>query len=308
MKDFWKSAIHYLVRCGLSEEQVEQMEPILVLEQIERTAFSDSDMFVLSALFGDWMKKNIVSAQTLEKYFETFNIDDDGLAKARIWASFNVERSETVRLGYNIKDSYNVDDSTDVTDSEMVSLSNEVVKSSFIINSTNVSRSDYIACSIDVKGSTFVTNSTDITTGSYLYNCHKVKEAIGAIECSDSSQIFFSLNLRNCNHCLLCNKLSNSDFFIFNQPVEPRLWFVMTELVKEKMRKEKLGVSTEFIPTDNWHGFITKETSGVFSNAHELYRYLSDDAVKYLLSIPDVKRDFLYNLTRNDKFLTLGQN
>lgn len=312
MKDFYSYFGYFGQRIfegagiGYSVEEMEKMDIIDALDIIETVPLSDNEMFNLSEMFCNWIGDHLVSTIALEKYYEVFNIDDTGESEHKIWKSFNVMRSGMVRYGHDIEDSFYVDEGTDIRGSERISFGRQIVDSTFIYSSNNVLCSNYIANSIDIDTSNFINRSLDIAAGSYLYNCNQIKNAVGAIDCSESSQIYFSSNLERCNHCLFCNKLSDSDFFIFNQPVEPRLWFVITELVKEKMKKEKLGKSAYFTTADNWCGFKMREVKGTFSNAYELYRCLSDDIIKYLLSIPNTKRDFLYNLTRNDKFLILG--
>lgn len=95
----------------------------------------------------------------------------------------------------------------DIKNSNNCFLSSQVEHSSYIYQSKNILYSQNISKSDIVKFS------------EYAHNCKNINTAILSKYCKNSSYIFGSALLTNCNNCLFCFNISDKSYMIFNQPV-----------------------------------------------------------------------------------------
>ena len=68
-------------------------------------------------------------------------------------------------------------------------------------------------------------------------DCFNVFYAINASQCSD---VYFSYDLKNCHHCILCSNLVNKNYYIYNKPVSK-------EEYEKELHKFQHGEYTAFL-------------------------------------------------------------
>ena len=266
---------------------------------------SNREKVLFSKLFSDWRTYVGMEPLEVEKFEEAFEIVNSSI----ILRSFYIDSSSRVRDSENISNSKYVAFSKDVKNSEKVYSSNNVENSQYINVSLNIVDSSEIHDSSKVRYSQNIFNSDEITNCYGAYFCKEVEDSLRIFNISTSKEIYFSTDLEDCSYCLFCSGLKNKKFFLFNQEIDSKDWFVIKELLLNEWSEEDKSlykiISFED-DNDEWCGFrYFPETDTNFSYVaqRDFFQSLSSKFLKYIRSMPYYNEWLLYQITMNPKIL-----
>lgn len=266
--------------------------------------YSNEEKVLFSELFSDWRTYIGMVPIEVEKFEEAFEITDSHI----ILSSFCIDSSSRVRDSENVFNSKYVAFSKDIKNSEKVYASSNVENSLYINVSFNILNSIEIHDSSKVRYSQNVFNSDEITNCYGVYSCEEVGDGLGIFNVSTGKEIYFSTDLEDCSYCLFCNGLKNKKFFLFNQEIDSKDWFVIKELLLTEWSKEDRNFYKVISFEDNdkeWYGFKSFNYSGRLSYVaqRDFFQGLSPKFLKYIRSMPYYNEWLLYQITLNPKIL-----
>lgn len=265
---------------------------------------SNEEKVLFSELFSDWRTYVGMEPLEVEKFEEVFEITDSYI----ILSSFCIDSSSRVRDSENVSNSKYIAFSKDVRNSERVYASSNVENSQYISASFNVLDSTEVKDSSKIRHSQNVFNSGEVLDCYGVYSCKEVEGSLGIFNISTGKEIYFSTDLENCSYCLFCSGLKNKKFFLFNQEIDSKDWFVIKELLLTKWSKEDRNFYKVISFEDNdkeWYGFKSFNYSGRLSYVaqRDFFQGLSSKFLKYIRSMPYYNEWLLYQITLNPKIL-----
>lgn len=265
---------------------------------------SNEEKVLFSELFSDWRTYVGMAPIEVEKFEEVFEITDSHI----ILSSFCIDSSSRVRDSENVSNSKYIAFSKDIKNSERVYASSNVENSHYISVSFNVLGSTEVKDSSKIQYSQNVFNSDEISNCYAVYSCKEVEDSLGIFNVSTGKEIYFSTDLENCSYCLFCSGLKDKKFYLFNQEIGSKDWFVIKELLLNEWSEEekKLYKVISFEDDDkSWYGFKTSNYSATLSYVaqRDFFQSLSSKFLKYIRSMPYYNDWLLYQITMNPKIL-----
>lgn len=265
---------------------------------------SDEEKVLFSKLFSNWRTYIGMVPIEVEKFEEAFEITDSHI----ILSSFCIDSSSRVRDSENVSNSKYIAFSKDIKNSERVYASSNVENSQYISASFNVLDSTEVKDSSKIQYSQNVFNSGEVLDCYGVYSCKEVEGSLGIFNISTGKEIYFSTDLENCSYCLFCSGLKNKKFFLFNQEIDSKDWFVIKELLLTEWSKEDKNFYkvVSFEDDDKkWYGFKTFNYSASLSYVaqRDFFQGLSLKFLKYIRSMPYYNEWLLYQITMNTKIL-----
>ena len=265
---------------------------------------SDEEKVLFSELFSDWRTYVGMEPLEVEKFEEVFEITDSHI----ILSSFCIDSSSRVRDSENVFNSKYIAFSKDIKNSERVYSSADVENSQYVNASFSVLDSAEVNDSLKIRYSKNVLNSNKISTCYGAYSCEEIEDSLGIFNVSTGKEIYFSTDLENCSYCLFCSGLKDKKFFLFNQEIDSKDWFVIKELLLNKWSKEDRNFykAISFENDDKeWCGFKTSNYNASFSYVaqRDFFQGLSSKFLKYIRSMPYYNEWLLYQITLNPKIL-----
>ena len=265
---------------------------------------SNEEKVLFSELFSDWRTYAGMTPLEVEKFEEVFEITDSHI----ILSSFCIDSSSRVRDSENVSNSKYIAFSKDIKNSERVYASSNVENSHYISVSFNVLGSTEVKDSSKIQYSQNVFNSGEVLDCYGVYSCKEVEDSLGIFNVSTGKEIYFSTNLENCSYCLFCSGLKDKKFYLFNQEIGSKDWFIIKELLLNKWSEEdeNLYKVISFEDDDKkWYGFKTFNYSATLSYVaqRDFFQSLSSKFLKYIRSMPYYNDWLLYQITMNPKIL-----
>ena len=265
---------------------------------------SDEEKVLFSELFSDWRTYVGMAPIEVEKFEEVFEITDSHI----ILSSFCIDSSSRVRDSENVFNSKYVAFGKDIKNSERVYSSADVENSQYVNASFSVLDSAEVKDSSKIQYSQNVFNSDEISNCYGVYSCKEVEGSLGIFNVSTGKEIYFSTDLENCSYCLFCSGLKNKKFYLFNQEIDSKDWFVIKELLLTEWSKEDRNFYKVISFEDNdkeWYGFKSFNYSGRLSYVaqRDFFQGLSSKFLKYINSMPYYNEWLLYQITLNPKIL-----
>lgn len=265
---------------------------------------SNKEKVLFSKLFSDWCIYVGMEPLEIEKFEEVFEIVNSSI----ILRSLYTDSSSRVRDSENVSNSKYIAFSIDVKNSERVYASSNVENSQYISDSFNVLGSAKVKDSSKIRYSQNVFNSGEILNCYGVYSCKEVEDSLGIFNVSVGKEIYFSTNLKDCSYCLFCSGLKDKKFYLFNQEISSKDWFVIKELLLNEWSEEekKLYKVISFEDDDkSWYGFKTSNYSASLSYVaqRDFFQGLSSKFLKYIRSMPYYNEWLLYQITMNPKIL-----
>ena len=265
---------------------------------------SDEEKVLFSELFSDWRTYVGMEPLEVEKFEEVFEITDSHI----ILSSFCIDSSSRVRDSKNVSNSKYIAFSKDIKNSERVYASSNVENSQYISVSFNVLGSTEVKDSSKIQYSQNVFNSDEISNCYAVYSCKEVEDSLGIFNVSTGKEIYFSTNLENCSYCLFCSGLKDKKFYLFNQEIGSKDWFIVKELLLNKWSEEDKNLYKVISFEDDdkkWYGFKTFNYSATLSYVaqRDFFQSLSSKFLKYIRSMPYYNDWLLYQITMNPKIL-----
>lgn len=282
----------------------ESIEVIDALQWIENHIL-EKDRLDFSKIFCDWRTYIGMESIEIEKFNEVFQIENSNL----ILKSFDIDLSFQIRESENIRLSSYVDGGKQIQNSEKIYGSMDIINSCYIRNSSHIKNSFEIDGSSIVENSQNVFNSDDVSTSFGVYSCENINNSIGVFDSEGGTELYFSTNLTNCSYCLFCSSLKDKEFYIFNQPIEPKNWFVIKELLLNEWSEEDRNIYKIIsFETDKneWCGFRreTKICAGFsYVAQRNFFQNISPKFLKCIRSMPYYNEWLLYQITLNSKIL-----
>ena len=266
---------------------------------------SNEEKVFFSELFSDWRTYVGMEPLEVEKFEEVFEITDSHI----ILSSFCIDSSSRVQDSENVSKSKCVAFSRDIKNSERVYASSNIENSQYISASFNVLDSTEVKDSLKIQYSQNVFNSDEISNCYGVYSCKEVEGSLGIFNVSTGKEIYFSTDLENCSYCLFCSGLKNKKFFLFNQEIDSKDWFVIKELLLNEWSEEDESfykiVSFED-DNNEWCGFryLSKtDTNFSYVAQRDFFQGFSSKFLKYIRSMPYYNEWLLYQITLNPKIL-----
>lgn len=265
---------------------------------------SNEEKVLFSELFSDWRTYVGMTPLEVEKFEEVFEITDSHI----ILSSFCIDSSSRVRDSENVSNSKYIAFSKDIKNSERVYASSNVENSHYISVSFNVLGSTEVKDSSKIQYSQNVFNSDEISNCYAVYSCKEVEDSLGIFNVSTGKEIYFSTDLENCSYCLFCSGLKDKKFYLFNQEIGSKDWFIIKELLLNKWPDEDKNLYKVISFEDDdksWYGFKTSNYSATLSYVaqRDFFQSLSSKFLKYIRSMPYYNDWLLYQITMNPKIL-----
>lgn len=265
---------------------------------------SNEEKVLFSELFSDWRIYVGMTPLEVEKFEEVFEITDSHI----ILSSFCIDSSSRVRDSENVSNSKYIAFSKDIKNSERVYASSNVENSHYISVSFNVLGSTEVKDSSKIQYSQNVFNSDEISNCYAVYSCKEVEDSLGIFNVSTGKEIYFSTDLENCSYCLFCSGLKDKKFYLFNQEIGSKDWFIIKELLLNKWSDEDKNLYKVISFEDDdksWYGFKTSNYSATLSYVaqRDFFQSLSSKFLKYIRSMPYYNDWLLYQITMNPKIL-----
>ena len=281
----------------------EPMELIDAMGWVQSHSSNEEKVF-FSELFSDWRTYVGMEPLEVEKFEEVFEITDSHI----ILSSFCIDSSSRVQDSENVSNSKYIAFSKDIKNSERVYASSNIENSQYISNSFDVLGSAEVKDSSKIRYSQNVFNSSEVLDCYGVYSCKEVEGSLGIFNISTGKEIYFSTDLENCSYCLFCSGLKNKKFFLFNQEIDSKDWFVIKELLLTEWSKEDKNFYkvVSFEDDDKkWYGFKTFNYSASLSYVaqRDFFQGLSSKFLKYIRSMPYYNEWLLYQITLNPKIL-----
>ena len=302
-----------------SVKELDKRSALAVSDVFSSIGFPDKDMEVVDAL--DWIQWNVeddkkwrlarifgeweiffgMNKIELEKFNETFEIDDKS---TKILKSYKVSDSSRVKESKKVINSSFVDISIDIKDSKYIYNSTSVNNSTEVFNSSDIENSNEIIFSDSIKGSVDVGFSSFVTDSKSIFNAKNIQDSIGVFDGEENKEVYFSAQLYNCNHCLFCHSLTNESFCLFNRKIDPKNWFVIKELILQKWEKEANAFKIFSFEDTHFEWCGKEENTKIGPNgsaiAQRKYFYkISNELIEYLKTVPYYNKWLLYKLTFN---------
>lgn len=266
---------------------------------------SNEEKVLFSELFSDWRTYVGMEPLEIEKFEEVFEITDSHI----ILSSFCIDSSSRVRDSENVFHSKYVAFGKDIKNSERVYSSADVENSQYVNTSFSVLDSAEVKDSSKIRHSQNVFNSGEVLDCYGVYSCKEVEGSLGIFNVSTGKEIYFSTDLENCSYCLFCSGLKDKKFYLFNQEIDSRDWFVIKELLLNEWSEEdeSLYKIVSFEDDNNeWCGFryLSKtDTNFSYVAQRDFFQGLSSKFLKYIRSMPYYNEWLLYQITMNPKIL-----
>ena len=265
---------------------------------------SNEEKVLFSELFSDWRTYVGMTPLEVEKFEEVFEITDSHI----ILSSFCIDSSSRVRDSENVSNSKYIAFSKDIKNSERVYASSNVENSHYISVSFNVLGSTEVKDSSKIQYSQNVFNSSEVLDCYGVYSCKEVEGSLGIFNVSTGKEIYFSTDLENCSYCLFCSGLKDKKFYLFNQEIGSKDWFIIKELLLNKWTEEDKNLYKVISFEDDdkkWYGFKTFNYSAILSYVaqRDFFQSLSSKFLKYIRSMPYYNDWLLYQITMNPKIL-----
>lgn len=265
---------------------------------------SNEEKVLFSELFSDWRTYVGMTPLEVEKFEEVFEITDSHI----ILSSFCIDSSSRVRDSENVSNSKYIAFSKDIKNSERVYASSNVENSHYISVSFNVLGSTEVKDSSKIQYSQNVFNSGEVLDCYGVYSCKEVEDSLGIFNVSTGKEIYFSTDLENCSYCLFCSGLKDKKFYLFNQEIGSKDWFIIKELLLNKWSDEDKNLYKVISFKDDdkkWYGFKTFNYSATLSYVaqRDFFQSLSSKFLKYIRSMPYYNDWLLYQITMNPKIL-----
>lgn len=265
---------------------------------------SNEEKVLFSELFSDWRTYVGMTPLEVEKFEEVFEITDSHI----ILSSFCIDSSSRVRDSENVSNSKYIAFSKDIKNSERVYASSNVENSHYISVSFNVLGSTEVKDSSKIQYSQNVFNSGEVLDCYGVYSCKEVEGSLGIFNVSTGKEIYFSTDLENCSYCLFCSGLKDKKFYLFNQEIGSKDWFIIKELLLNKWSEEDKNLYKVISFEDDdkkWYGFKTFNYSAILSYVaqRDFFQSLSSKFLEYIRSMPYYNDWLLYQITMNPKIL-----
>ena len=265
---------------------------------------SNEEKVLFSELFSDWRTYVGMEPLEVEKFEETFEITDSHI----ILSSFYINSSSRVRDSENVSNSKYIAFSKDIKNSERVYSSADVENSQYVNVSFSVLDSAEVKDSSKIQYSQNVFNSGEVLDCYGVYSCKEVEGSLGIFNVSTGKEIYFSTDLEDCSYCLFCSGLKNKKFYLFNQEIDSKDWFVIKELLLTEWSKEDKNFYKIISFEDDdkeWYGFKISNysTSLSYVAQRDFFQGLSLKFLKYIRSMPYYNEWLLYQITMNPKIL-----
>lgn len=265
---------------------------------------SNEEKVLFSELFSDWRTYVGMEPLEVEKFEEVFEITDSHI----ILSSFCIDSSSRVRDSENVSNSKYIAFSKDIKNSERVYASSNVENSQYISVSFNVLGSTEVKDSSKIQYSQNVFNSSEVLDCYAVYSCKEIEGSLGIFNVSTGKEIYFSTDLENCSYCLFCSGLKDKKFYLFNQEIGSKDWFIIKELLLNKWSDEDKNLYKVISFEDDdkkWYGFKTFNYSAILSYVaqRDFFQSLSSKFLKYIRSMPYYNDWLLYQITMNPKIL-----
>lgn len=265
---------------------------------------SNEEKVLFSELFSDWRTYVGMTPLEVEKFEEVFEITDSHI----ILSSFCIDSSSRVQDSENVSNSKYIAFSKDIKNSERVYASSNVENSHYISVSFNVLGSTEVKDSSKIQYSQNVFNSSEVLNCYAVYSCKEVEDSLGIFNVSTGKEIYFSTDLENCSYCLFCSGLKDKKFYLFNQEIGSKDWFIIKELLLNKWSEEDKNLYKVISFEDDdkkWYGFKTFNYSATLSYVaqRDFFQSLSSKFLEYIRSMPYYNDWLLYQITMNPKIL-----
>lgn len=294
---------NYEVYKNLIEKTDFPKEPIELIDAMEwvQNHSLNKEKAIFSKLFSNWRTYMGMESLEVEKFEEVFEITNSRI----ILRSFCVDSSSKVRDSEKVSNSTYVAFSKDVKDSERVYSSANIENSKYVNISLNVLGSEEVSDSSEIRFSQNVFSSDEILNCYGVYSCKEVKDSLGVFNISIGKEIYFSTDLENCSYCLFCSGLKDKKFYLFNQEISSKDWFVIKELLLNEWSEgcKNLCKVGSFEDNDKeWCGFkIPSKISNGFCYVaqRDFFQNIPLDFLKYVHSMPYYNEWLFYQITMN---------
>lgn len=234
-----------------------------------------------------------LSEEEIAAYNKICDIDE---SSKRVLYSSLVRDSEDIISCTSIEDTKVAINSSNVKNSLFIYNSRDIKDSDNIYNCERVRRSHLILDSQDIVKSRQVARSNLITYGECITNSFLLE---------DCQHIYFSDNLYDCwlsgflknsKHCICCFGLKDSDYYIFNEKVDP----VEFERIKEELHYRLTSENPTFVQFDQ-KSRLPEERFHADTRFDSVFEGLSADFYGWLSTLPNYSEEAFLNVFFKDR-------
>ena len=239
------------------------------------------------------------TAEEQELYYKGLNIDCK--------FPFNIYESDNVRNSNWISRSSNVVDSSHIFYCKDVINSNNVLSSEDVRDSEKVYNSEFVYKSRNVLNSKNITESAFVVNADYVVNSNSVNNATAVMKSAfvtgrkdgATYQIRNSRFICDCSNMkksLFCYGISNAEYMLFNQQMEPEDYELIVEQFDAKLGK----FHNVLVANDEWPAnIIPLEAPKIQRRISDVYSQVPLEFWRWVKTLPGYNQNILFNITYN---------
>lgn len=217
-----------------------------------------------------------------------------------IYKSQDITNSEIVVNSQTVENSKNIFYSTSVIGSKDIVRSEDVDGSNLVFNSFLVSRSSKINESSNITDSVNICNSSMVLRGRNIIHSSNIANSADLVSCDNITNSFFCANSKDLFSCIFCNELKNKEYHIFNHPISPERFDIITDQY-QRFQDSELG----FIEAWPEELAIAYDPNYII-DIRKWYASISPKFWKWVRTLPHYDEMMLYQMTMLPKIL-IGQ-
>lgn len=228
-----------------------------------------------------WQKLNIDVAERWTIYESDHIVD-----------SSYVTRSSKVRSSSYIFSCKDVVDSNNISGSKNIERSRQVFNGEFVYDSEKVYLSKNINQSLNVINSDYVVRSSSILNCAVITNSHYVHSLIvgRTKQIKDSAFITDCYNLKS---CLFCTNIHDSEYMLFNQPIDPDQF----DMIMKQMQNIMSGWQADFVKEEWPEETIPLDSPQLQRNVIRQFENLPEVFWRWVKTLPGYDPGILYAIT-----------
>lgn len=256
-----------------------------------------------NAEFLHWGYEHLTTSEEEKAaYYKKLGIDCENLQS--VYRSDNVKNCSWVSRSSRVKDSDYVFSSKGVENSHIVSSSEEVdgsrqiFSSEFITNSEQIYHSKNVTESHNIINSDYVVSSTSVLNSMVVTNSHCISGFAGGTS-KQVKDSYFLESCANVHHCMFCTGISNTEYQLFNQPIDPAQF----ALIEQQLRKYAGGWLMNLVDGEWPRETIPLDAPRIQRNVIKQYSGLPETFWRWVKTLPGYDPMVLYRITYQPRLL-----
>lgn len=231
-----------------------------------------------------------------EIYWQKLKVDVQD--RWTIYESDNITNSSYVTRSSRVKDSEYIFGCKDVVESKNISSSKNIERSKqvfsaeFVYDSEQVMHSKNVNQSVNIINSDYVIRSSSVLNSAVVTNSHYVHSLVAGRtkQIKDSAFIADCSNLKN---CLFCTGIHDSEYMLFNQPIDPDQF----DMIKKQLQSIMAGWKADFTKGEWPEETVPLDFPHLQRNVIKQFANLPEAFWRWVKTLPGYNPSVLYAIT-----------